>query len=407
MLYQSLIRLLAPLILLWLGLEAYLRQGGWRFIQQRLGFNYSLGSRKGIWLHCASVGEVKAIEALIRSRPQQTWLLTTNTPTGFRIAQALQADMGESLTLAYLPIDWPFAIRRFIRHYQPAQLWVVETELWPNLYRVCAQADIPITLINARLSRKTLQAPQWLKKQYQNCLHHVSKILARSQAEAQRFIALGAEAEKISILGNLKLAGLNELAVPSRVIERDYVLLASSHHDEELQIAQIWQQSLEQPLERSELLVIVPRHPKRAIKIQAQLKAVAIRAELASQSTLTAGTRVWIQDSFGELMPLYAHAKLVIMGGSFVPKGGHNFLEPAAFARAIITGADNSDFADELAIFQQQDAIRVAADYSALQSEISHLLDDDDLRQQLGHRAQQTLQQQPNRLTLYQQALGL
>lgn len=400
MLYQFLIRLLSPLILVLIGLDAVKRHGGWDFIKQRLGLAYPTTRPGGIWVHCASVGEVKAVEALLKSAPHQAWLITTNTPTGFQTAQALDLANAQ---VRYCPIDWPFAIRRFLKVSQPTQLWVVETELWPNLYRLAHQQGIKIRLINARLSRKSLNAPNWLKAQYRLCLSHTHQVLARSNAEAQRYIQLGADPDKVQILGNLKQAGLNSLPQYKREIERDYILLASSHADEEVQIAQRWQQ-----LQRSELLVIVPRHAKRGAQIQTQLAQLNLHVNLASrQQTISNDTQVFIDDRFGHLMGLFAFAKLVIMGGSFVAKGGHNFLEPAALGRTIITGWDNSDFEDELAEFQQHSAIILCPDYDKLQQRLNQLLTNQALADELATHALQCIQNQANILEDYKKALNL
>ncbi|MDY0136034.1 MAG: glycosyltransferase N-terminal domain-containing protein [Thiomicrospira sp.] len=406
MIYQLLIRLLAPLIVALILWDAFKRKGGKVFILQRLGLFYPTTRSGAIWIHCASVGEVKAIETLVKSaslsQPNQAWLITTNTPTGYQTAQGLNLPNCE---LRYCPFDWPFALKRFLRASQPSKLWVVETELWPNLYRLCAQQNIVITLINGRLSRKTLKAPAWLKRQYQQCLNDTTQILARSSVEEARFMALGAAAEKIQVLGNLKRAGLKTQPAFPRPIEREYVLLASSHQGEEADIAQRWL-----ALQRAELLVIVPRHAKRGQALYRQFVALGIAVGLASaprdkQACQTLA--IWIDDSFGQLMPWFAHAKLVIMGGSFVPKGGHNFLEPAAFGKAILTGWDNSDFEDELAEFRQNGAIIVCADYDSLQRRLNQLLINGALREQLGRHAYQTIQNQPDILAAYQHALDI
>lgn len=400
MIYQLLIRLLSPLIIILILLDALKRHGGWDFIKQRLGLAYPTARPGAIWLHCASVGEVKAVEALIKSSNHQAWLITTNTPTGFQTAQNISFANTE---LRYCPFDWPFAIRRFLKASQPAELWVVETELWPNLYKLAHRQGVKIRLINARLSRKSLNAPNWLKTQYRLCLNLTSQILARSNAEAQRYIQLGADPDKLQVLGNLKQAGLNSLPQYEREIKRDYILLASSHADEEVQIAQRWQQ-----LQRNELLVIVPRHAKRGGQIHAQLTQLKFKVSLASrQQFISDDTQVFIDDRFGHLMGLFAFAKLVIMGGSFVAKGGHNFLEPAALKRTIITGWDNSDFEDELAEFQSQAAIIVCPDYDKLQQRLNQLLTNQALADELANHAFKCIQNQANILENYRQALNL
>ena len=398
MIYQLLIRLLSPLIVLLIALDGYKRKGGWRFFSQRLGFGYPATRPGAIWLHCASVGEVKAIEQLVKSRPHQAWLLTTNTPTGWQTAKDLKLDA----ELYYLPFDWPYAIQRFLRATQPSQLWVVETELWPNLFRLSKQHGLSIHIINGRISHRTLRAPSWLKQQYQRCLQQVDQILARSKTEAERFITLGADVHRIYVLGNLKQAGLHQASHHPRPIEPEYVLLASSHEDEELRIAKIWQ-----ALNRPECLVIVPRHPKRGAEILSSLQKHGLAASLSEQGKADENTRVWIQNKFGVLMPLFEHAKLVIMGGSFVPKGGHNFLEPAAYGKAIITGPDNRDFEDELALFREQGAIIACEDYDKLQQRLNQLLTNGALCQELGKHAKHIIQNQPEILTRYQTALKL
>lgn len=399
MIYQLLIRLLAPLIVALILWDAYKRKGGWLFIRQRLGFSYPKTTRPGaIWIHCASVGEVNSIEYLVKSRPHQAWLITVNTPTGYQTATRLAL----SKDIYYLPLDWPFAIKRFLRKAQPSQLWVVETELWPNLYQQVFQNQIPISMINARLAKSIDKIPGWLNIEYQKCLQRVDKVLARSKAEAQRFISLGADPARVQVLGNLKQSGLKQLPDYPRQVTPEYVLLSSSHEDEELQIAKIWQQ-----LNRPECLVIVPRHPKRGVKIQRQLQQHGITAHSFEQTEPDNTTKVWIKNTLGELMPLFAHAKLVIMGGSFVEKGGHNFLEPAALGRAIITGWDNRDFEDELAWFQSKGAIIVCDDYQKLQQRLNQILTNGALLNELGRNAYQVVQSQPDILTAYQQALNI
>ncbi|MBE0494387.1 MAG: 3-deoxy-D-manno-octulosonic acid transferase [Thiomicrospira sp.] len=400
MLYQFLIRLLSPLVVILIVLDAIKRQGGWNFIKQRLGLSYPTTRPGAIWLHCASVGEVKAVEALIKSAPQQAWLITTSTPSGFQTAEKLGFANTE---IRYCPFDWPFAIRRFLKTSQPAELWVVETELWPNLYKLAHRQGLKIRLINARLSHKSLSAPNWLKAQYRLCLTLTSQILARSNAEAQRYIQLGAQADKVQILGNLKQAGLKSLPQFEREVARDYVLLASSHADEEVQISQRWQ-----ALQRTELLVIVPRHAKRGVQIQNQLSQLNLKVSLASrQQAINPDTQVFIDDRFGHLMGLFAHAKLVIMGGSFVAKGGHNFLEPAALKRTIITGWDNRDFEDELVEFQQHSAIIVCADYDKLQQRLNQLLSNQAIADALADQAYLCIQNQVDILKIYRNALNL
>lgn len=397
--YQSLIRLLAPLIWLITLFESIKRKGGKHYLLERLGFGYAPIDGKPIWIHCASVGEVKAVEPLIRSLlDKQTLLITTNTPTGAKLVAQLFANQVHH---RYCPLDWPYAINRFLQKTHPTELWVVETEIWPNLYRLVAERKIPISLINARLSRKTLQSPQWLQSAYRQTLEKVSQILTRNHDEADRFIELGADAEKVSVLGNLKYAGLMQLPDYENIIGQDYVLLASSHRSEELAITQLWLS-----LKRPELLVIVPRHPKRIQEILKDLSPYRQNIAVYShRETILADTQIYIDDQIGALMALYAHAKLVVMGGSFVAKGGHNILEPAALQAAIITGFDMSDFEMEAAQMKANQGLIQCQNYRELKEQLSQLIDDEARRQQMGIAARQIVLSQQHLLNDYLIAL--
>ncbi|GKT11544.1 MAG: 3-deoxy-D-manno-octulosonic-acid transferase [Thiomicrorhabdus sp.] len=401
MVYQLLIRLLSPLIWLLILIDSFKKQGGRVFFLQRLGLEYPKlpTVSKRIWFHCASVGEVKAAEPLIRAlEAEYHILITTNTPTGKQLVDNL---FGDSVQHSYLPLDWPFAIRHFLDSCCPTDCWILETEIWPNLYRLCHQRNIDLRILNARLSRKTLKAPNWLKQSYQQSLQKVNQILARSQDEAGRFIILGAKPENVHVLGNLKYAQLDQVPHNPNPIGRDYILLASSHEDEELQMSKLWL-----ALNRPELLVIVPRHPKRSEMIQKQLITLDASLSVASKGQQpTEHNSIHLDDRLGKLMPLFEHAKLVIMGGSFVAKGGHNALEPAAYQRAIITGPDVSDFETETALLLQSSGIIQCQSYEALSQNILQLINDSELRATLGKNALVAIQSQADTLQNYLDAL--
>lgn len=406
MIYQFLIRLLSPVIFLIIAVEAIKRKGGKRFFCQRLGIRFSKKKSQSddfspIWIHCASIGEVKAAESLIRHlTPYQDILITTSTPTGGTLVQDLFSD---AVYHSYLPFDWPYAIQNFLRTYTPKTLWVVETEIWPNLYHLTEQQGIPISLINARLSQKTLNSPSWLKTTYRKTLQSVTQILARSQAEAARFTALGVSIKKVKVLDNLKYAGLIEQPDYPVLIDREYVVAASTHHNEEQRLVSIWSK-----LNRPELLVIVPRHPKRRDQILKEL--VSHRRQIAVFSLnepVTKQTQIYLDDQIGALMPLYAHAKLVIMGGSFVPKGGHNVLEPAAVKAAIITGSDMSDFESETALLVKQQALIQLNSFGELEKNLPLLLNGERQRQTMGEAAYEVIRSQSHILDDYLGALGV
>lgn len=386
--YSFLIKLLSPLIVLLLAFEAIKRKGGWRFFKQRLGFSYQTLPKNAIWIHCASVGEVKAAEPLIHHFSNfYPIIITTNTPTSAVLVSQL---FPHQIRHVYLPFDFQFAVQRFLNAAQPKTLWVMETELWPHLYQHTAARQVSITLINARLSAKTLKAPDWLKKAYRDCLTNTQFILARNDAEAQRFIALGAEPKQLQVLGNLKYAALAGMGSFTKPTERDYVLLASSHADEELEITQRWLL-----LKRPECLVIVPRHPKRSASIQKQLQSLnAVLHTHSLNQPINATTQLYLDDQIGALMPWFAHAKLVIMGGSFVQKGGHNLLEPAALQASILTGPDMSDFESETQLLLQANAVIQCNTLDILMTTVNALLENPAERLRMGLAAQQVMQNQ-------------
>ncbi len=395
--YQVLIRLFSPIIGLFIIVDSLKRQGGKQFIQQRLGFAYPKLPQvsKRIWIHCASVGELKAAEPLIHALESQYHILiTTNTPTGY---QLIQKQYQHNVDTCYLPLDWPFAIRHFLKHCQPTEAWIIETEIWPNLYLLCAKHKIPLSILNARLSHKTLNAPRWLKKSYYTSLQSVQHIFTRSQTDAQYFKQLGAPSHTVCTLGNLKFAQLHTRPHAPNPMPKDYILLASSHADEEYQISQIWKQ-----LNRPELLVIVPRHPHRSSKIQTQITPLFPTLKVASLGeTPLHNTQLFLDDRLGVLMPLFEHAKLVIMGGSFVPKGGHNILEPAAYQKPIITGHDIHDFSEEFQLLERYQGILQCPNYQALEKILPPLLDNQEQRHTLGRNALRALQSQQHILKNY------
>lgn len=403
LIYQLLIRLLSPVIWVLIVLEAIKTKGGWAFFLQRLGLHYPKPvqpSLQPIWIHCASVGEVKAAEPLVRALlTKHTILLTTNTVT----SRALVTDIfGDQVQHCYLPLDWPFALNRLIQTFQPQKLWVLETEIWPNLFHVAKKHNLQLCILNGRLTPKTFRAPAWLQSAYKNSLTQVDKVIARSNNDAALFAKLGVSPAIIEILGNLKYSAQPQQLDQIRPLNREYILAASTHQDEELKITQAWLK-----LEHSALLVIVPRHPKRTQSIQKQLAFLGDALKVASKSEqVNQQTRVFLDDRIGKLVPLYAFAKIVIMGGSFVRKGGHNILEPAAFKKPILTGLDHADFEEEMALLIKHNGIIQCTDYLDLHNALTTLLQQPDKAKIMGENAYQALQEQKNTLKNYLFALN-
>ncbi|WP_319380677.1 glycosyltransferase N-terminal domain-containing protein [Thiomicrorhabdus sp.] len=412
MFYNLALYILSPLILFVLRNQTRKAPRETRFFKQRCGYGYpeldkELPHSDRIWIHCASVGELKAAEglmqALLTERPTLRFILTTNTRNGYQFFQQTLAKdeaINHALHHCYCPFDWLGAVKRFITHFRPRELWIMETEIWPNLYSISTRNHIPIRILNGRLSAKTLKAPFWLKRLYRNSLSQITQVLARSEEEARHFIQLGAPAEKVIPLGNIKFGQPQQLKHFPSPLSRPYVLAASTHEDEERRISELWLQ-----LRRPELLVIVPRHPKRSEAIQQQLQALQVKFAVASkQQRLENDTRIWLDDRFGYLLALFEHAEIVIMGGSFVAKGGHNILEPAAYGKAIITGPDMSDFVEETALLKANNGL-IQCDYPLLGQHLTELLQNAEQKSALEYGANRAMLSQTHTFEAYVQIL--
>ncbi len=385
--YRFLIFALSPLLAAYI-LWQSIRAKSTRYFRQRLGFDYGQLPENSLWFHCASVGEVITLLPLLKKlhqqKPTAKFIITTNTVTGGKIVAQQNLDY---LFHSYLPFDWVSAVRRFINKTKPASLFIMETEIWPNLFSVCHDKGITIHMINARLSSKTTTAKPWIKALLKTALSRVSSISARSKEDALAYAQLGADKNIISTAGNLKFTSVlgdqqttqeNDFSA-----EREYVLVASTHDDEESQIYKHWKK-----LHRKELLIIAPRHPERASNIIKKLQCKKL-AQRSKNESITETTDVFLLDTVGELKNYFANAKLVIMGGSFVPVGGHNILEPARYKRAIITGPYMENFRQELALMTAQKAIMQLASTEELAAALKKLLDEKESRETLQNNSSQ------------------
>ncbi len=377
------------------------RDGGWRYLRERLGW-VPRRSDRPLWIHCASVGEVIAALPLVRelaAHGHGPLLLTTNTPTGRRVAET-RAPTG--IDCAYLPLDRPAPVRRFLGRARPRAGIILETELWPWLFAAATRRGIPLALVNARLSARTLRAPAWLRAAYGRCLQGTSAILARSDDDAQAFRDLGAPPERVHVIGNIKFAA--PITVPDEHIDlgRPFVLAASTHDDEERQLAAAWTSGGD----ARTLLVIAPRHPDRGESIMDALQDPGLTVARRSRGeAVNDDTDVYLADTLGELPALIAGAELVIIGGSLIPRGGQNVLEPARAARAILTGPHMDNFREETAALVAAGGLRQCADADELVAVTRELLADPVRRQDMGERAAGVLAAGADMAARYRHAL--
>jgi 3-deoxy-D-manno-octulosonic-acid transferase len=366
LIYRLLLCLLSPVLLLWLLREAW-QQKSWSWLGARLGKTEPI--RADIWLHCASVGEVNAAAPLIEALHQQGkyLLITTFTPTGQQQAQRRFANLS-TITIRLLPIDWQWTVKRFLGQLNCSELWLVETEFWPTLIREAKQRGITINLINARITHKTLNAPRWWRRLLVQLLDEkVSQILCRNEQDLADFRQLGMTGKHIRVAGNLKWCDTLPAQLPL-LYPHPYIVFASTHQPEEIELATRWQHHPELPK-----LIVVPRHPKRGDNIVKQLTDAGIPNSQRSK-TPEQTKSIIIADTFGELQAWMAHAELVIMGGSFVSKGGQNPLEAIRLGKMVLCGSDMRDFAQEVDALSATKALLQTKDMDKLINNIITLL---------------------------------
>ncbi|WP_018232653.1 lipid IV(A) 3-deoxy-D-manno-octulosonic acid transferase [Thioalkalivibrio thiocyanodenitrificans] len=390
--YSILLYLLLPLIaarLLWRARRnpAYLRRWGERF---RPG--PPMPARPRLWLHAVSVGEVAAavplVEALRLRFPDHAVLVTTTTPTG---SAEVCRRFGAQVEHRYLPVDLPRLTRRFVRRVNPRLLIVMETELWPNLYAACRSLDVPVMLVNGRLSEQSLKGYRRVRPLVAATLRCVSALAARSDADARRFCELGADAARVRVPGNVKYdlrspANGNSAVPPRPAPDRPVWIAASTHEGEEQRVLSVHRSVRERIPDA--LLILVPRHPERfeaAARLCGQAGLPAARRSRGE--TPAAETAVWLGDTMGELQDLFGRADVAFMGGSLVPAGGHNPLEAAVHALPVLTGPHVFNFGDVFDALQQAGGARVVPDDAALTREVIALLGDAGDRARRGEAA--------------------
>jgi len=398
--YRIIIFLLWPVLFLYT-LKITLRDKSSRYFFQRLGFSYAdknINNKSIYWIHCASVGEVNTYmplhHKLIEQLPDTHFIITTNTTTG---ASTIDKHNAARTTHCYLPVESGFAIKRFLNSYKPTRCLIMETEIWPLLYKHCARKNISISIINARLSHRTLNANHWIKGIYKNSLKQVNKILCKSEQEVIHFKQLGATDEQLSSTGNLKfaLSAGSNTTKPISLSARPFCLAASTHNNEEQQLARLWTE-----LETSTLLVIAPRHPNRSEQIQKQLNELNINYAVRSkQQAISDTTQIYIADTLGELTDFMAGAEFVFMGGSLIPHGGQNILEPARLGKTIVCGPHMYNFTDEVELLKSNNACIQVNDIKELKTTFTQLLKSPN--SSMGTIAKQVLSQQGKVLENY------
>jgi 3-deoxy-D-manno-octulosonic-acid transferase len=344
--YSCLFYLLIPFILLrllWRGIKAPAYRCRWH---ERFALYNKKYPQGVIWFHAVSVGEAEALFPLVRQiqkqHPDARLLITTTTPTGSARVKAVMQDTVEHV---YLPYDVPDAVNRFMHCFKPKLAVIMETEIWPNLFLYCGKNDIPLYIINARLSEKSSRGYQKIPSLVHPALAAIKLIATQTQDDANRFIAIGADSEKVLTLGNIKF----DVEIPQSIIEqglqlkaglfagRFVWLIASTHKDEEVIFLEIYKEIKQKIPEL--LLSIVPRHPERFPDVKKLCEQFQLAVVMRTTgSRVDSETDVYLVDTMGELKMLYGASDVAFVGGSMVPRGGHNILEAAAVGVPVMFG---------------------------------------------------------------------
>jgi 3-deoxy-D-manno-octulosonic-acid transferase len=385
--------------------------------QERLGnlpreFQQPAGSKVGgsIWVHAVSVGETLAVAGLVREiqkqYPQRKIFLSHITPAGRETGEARLPNVAGRF---YLPLDWKVCVTRTLRQLQPTLLLIAETELWPNLLRATHEFGCRIVIVNARLSDGSFRGYRLLRPFMRRVLQNVDCIFAQTEIDAERFRRIGAPPERVSAAGNLKFDSVPPQVgeLPGRLrsgfqeAQRGPVLVAASTmQGEEPLVLQAWQE-IRNRYPRA-LMVLAPRHPVRFEQVAQLLsdqkrsfvRRTALetgREELVSQ---LATPEILLLNTIGELAGLFQTADVVFIGGSLVPTGGHNLLEPAFWSKPVVFGPHMHNFRDAAERYLRAGAAIQIQNPAQLAAECIRLFGDAALREKLGGRARQVLQEE-------------
>ncbi|MGR5349253.1 lipid IV(A) 3-deoxy-D-manno-octulosonic acid transferase [Vibrio mediterranei] len=351
--------------------------------KEHFGFTPGLSNAHSqpIWIHAVSVGEVIAISPLIKrlkkAHPDIVIVLTTTTPTGAEQASKL----GDIIEHRYMPLDFGFAVKGFLKAIHPSQLLIVETELWPNTLHWVAKNGIPITILNARLSERSCQRYAKVQPIFNLLSKNISKVLCQHNDDAKRFIRLGVDSKRVEVTGSLKFdISVNDKDIEAGKKLRDEIgqrpvwIAASTHEGEDEQLLDAQQNLLEQ--NPNALMIIVPRHPERFTKVFKLIKQRGFKTiSRTSKEPITSATQVYLADTMGEMILLLAASDVCFMGGSLLGDkvGGHNVLEPAAAGTALIMGPSYYNFSNIVSELKRKEAIIIAKEANNIAQNIVNL----------------------------------
>ena len=410
-LYSLLMVLLAPAAFAVVLCRGLRDRSYWQNLGERFGWGRSAGDSPSIWLHAVSLGEVAAAAALVRALrdryPDIPFVLSTATPTGRARAQAL---FGDEIDIRFLAYDTPGSVARFLTRVRPRLAIIMETELWPNLLYECRRRGVPVVFASARLTTKSVSRYRRFGTLFSGAVASTTLIAAQTSEDAERFVAIGAARARTHVIGNVKF----DMRLGDSIIEQGRELrrllvgprpawVAGSTHEGEEVLVLNAHAALCLTLPDAKLL-LVPRHPqrfesvanlllRRGINFDRRSSASAVGASAAGAAAVRPDAQVLLVDSVGELTAFYAAADVAFVGGSLVPVGGHNLLEPAALGVPVITGPYNANSGDIARLLVQKGGAVQVADAPALTEALRRLFADPDLRQRAGGAGREFVEQ--------------
>lgn len=392
-LYSLFFRLALPFVLLRLWWSGRENPDLWRNWQQRLGY-VDASVEPVIWVHAVSVGETIAaaplVKSLLKRNPRVPILMTAMTATGLERARAM---FGDQVNYSYSPYDTPGSVRRFVERVRPQALVIMETELWPNMIAASRRREVPIFLINARLSERSAQGYERVSSLVRPLLASIGWIAAQASEDASRFLRIGAKPETVSVTGSIKydVDITPELRASARQVRasfgtgRPVWIGASTHEGEDRQLLEAHRQVLANHPDC--LLVIVPRHPERFDDVAALVSEHGLSVARRSQGEEPGSVQVYLADTMGELLMLYGASDIAFVGGSLIERGGHNPLEPAAWGMPVLSGPHVFNFETIYGQLADGEGVFITADCQQLAARIDSLIDDQALAERAGNNA--------------------
>jgi 3-deoxy-D-manno-octulosonic-acid transferase len=358
-------------------------------------------SQPVVWIHAVSVGEVLAVsgvaEQLTRCFPQYRVVVSTTTDTAQKLARKR---FGQE-NVFYFPLDIAFAIRPYLHKLRPELVVIAETEFWPNFLRLAARAGARIAVVNARISDRSFAGYRRIRRLLASVLANVDLFLAQTEEDGRRLLEIGAPAGRVEVTGNLKFDVSPPLPPPivaslrsafERANAGPILVCGSTVADEEPLLLRAFENVLAS--HPRAVMILAPRHPERFAEVIGLLDNIGMRfwrRSLWSGEPIAGG--VFFVDSIGELAALYSLGTLAVVGGSLVPHGGHNIIEPAQYAVPIVVGTHTENFRDMVRVFRQRNALKVVG-WAELPLAFMELISNEEERSAQGRRGAETLQAQ-------------